>query len=123
MTLRSVSSHPDAAMMLSFARECRDILAGKKAEDILLIDLRAVSTYLDFFLICTASSRIQARALAKEIRRFMLENAVTAAVTPDMESEWIVLDFGYLVVHVFTHESRQYYNLEKLWADAERLSS
>ena len=94
-------------------------LDGKKGEDIKLIEITDVSTLADYFLICTATSGTHVKALCDAV-----EEAMDAAGEPMLNREghrsgtWVLLDFGCLVVHVFTNETRKFYDLERLWSDA-----
>ena len=94
-------------------------LDEKKALNPLCMDLRQVSNYFDFFLIATGNSKTHCTALAKDMIKFLHEKGLKEYNKPDINSEWIVLDFGSLIVHIFTEEMRAYYQLEKLWGDAE----
>ena len=97
------------------------LLNEKKGCDIVALDLRRVNSYLEFFIIATGNSRIHCRALAREIESFADVRGVRCRNKPDYESEWVVLDFDEIVIHIFTKEVRDYYQLEKLWRDADRI--
>jgi len=97
-------------------------LDEKKALNILFMDLREVSNYFDFFLIATGNSQTHCAALAKDMIKFMYEKGFKEYSKPDFNSEWIVLDFGSLIVHIFTEEMRAYYQLERLWGDAKKIN-
>lgn len=92
----------------------------KKAEDIKILDLRKITTIADFFVICTANSEPQVKAVADAI----LEGAKNDGETvwhkegTNMRS-WVLLDFVDVVVHVFLKDTRSFYSLEKLWGDAQ----
>jgi len=103
-------------------RDCLVHLDEKKALDPVFMDLRKVNSYLEFFLIATGNSQIHCRALARDIIRFLYEKGFKEHGQHDMNSDWIILDFGGLIVHIFTEELRSYYQLEKLWADAETIN-
>ena len=92
----------------------------KKAQNVVLLDLRKLTTMSDFFVICSADSDTHVRAIADAIR----DGAQGAGekVWHDEgqgESTWVLLDFVDVVVHVFHKETRSFYNLEKLWGDAK----
>lgn len=108
--------------MIVIGRDSLLHLDEKKALDPVFIDLRKVNTYLDYFLIATGNSQIHCRALARDISKFLYGKGLKEHGTHDLSSEWIILDFGGLIVHLFTEEMRSFYQLEKLWADAETLS-
>lgn len=108
-------------MILDTAKKCAGAIFAKKAEDIILLDLRQVNSYLDYFLIATGNSLLHCRALAKEVQRFMHEAGFPERTRPKLDSGWIVLDYNEIVVHLFTREIREYYQLEYLWADSARI--
>ncbi len=99
------------------------VLQDKKALDILLLDLRAVTDTADFFFLCSGSSDLHVKALAEE-----LCDQLRAAGHPPWHVEgfearrWVLIDFVDIVVHIFRQEVREYYALERLWGDAERTS-
>ena len=99
-------------------RECLEFLDQKKGADPLFIDLRKVNSYLDFFIIVTGNSHLHCKALARDTGEFLQSKGFREACKPDLGSEWIILDMGELIIHIFSEEARSYYNLEKLWADA-----
>ncbi len=116
-----VKTKPDDLMM-EIGRECLLHLDEKKAIEPVFMDLRRVNSYLDYFLIATGNSQTHCRALARDISKFLYSKGIKEYGDHDLNSEWIILDFGGLIVHIFTEEMRFYYQLEKLWADAEILS-
>jgi ribosome-associated protein len=89
-----------------------------------VLDLRSISTFTDFFVICSATSEPQLKAIAGEIEaRLKGEYGVRAvAVDGFPASQWIVLDYLQVVVHVFHRDKREFYSLEDLWGDAPRLA-
>lgn len=107
--------------ILDAARKCAGAILEKKGEDIILLDLKAVNSYLDYFIIATGNSLLHCRALAKEVQRFMHDAGLPERSRPMLDSGWIVLDYNEIVVHVFTRELREYYQLEYLWADSTRV--
>ncbi len=99
-----------------------ELALDRKAEDVLALDLRGVSTATDFFVLATGNSDIQVRAIAEHI----LEGLATAGVRPlhveGLErARWVLLDFVDFVVHVFHPQARGFYQLELLWGDAPTL--
>jgi len=96
---------------------------AKKAMEIVLIDLRGLSSITDYFLIMSGNSDRHTKAIAEEILKKMEENGYRPLGTEGLaEGRWILLDFGELVIHVFYEPVRQYYDLEGLWADAPRVN-
>jgi ribosome-associated protein len=93
---------------------------SKKALDSRVLDLREVTSLADYFLICSASNERQAQAIWDEIAKQMKEQRGDRAIHVEGYGggDWIVGDFGDLIVHVFTPEKRAYYDLERLWRHA-----
>lgn len=91
----------------------------KKAENIVLLDVHSVTTITDYFVICEGSNDRQLNAISENI----LEELAKTGQKPTLkegtpQSGWMLLDYGYVVVHIFTPERRSYYQLEKLWNEA-----
>ena len=106
-------------LAIAAARLAEDI----KAEDIIVLDVSAVSSITDFFVICSGSSTPHLKAIAREVRAGMAESqgVKPAMAEGDHESQWVVLDYGILMVHAFHPEKRELYALEDLWGDAKRI--
>lgn len=108
------------AETLDLAREIVEIASEKQASDILLLDLRKVSLLADYFVICSGASERQLTAIRDDIVEELRNNAHRRPArregTPS--SGWVLLDYGDIVVHIFTPDEREYYQLEELWADA-----
>ncbi len=95
----------------------------KKADDVTLLDVRGLTSYADYFVIVTADSERQASAIADHIEETMKKGGVSKVGVEGYESgRWILVDYGDVVAHVMNRESRGFYDLEGLWADAPRLS-
>lgn len=96
----------------------------KKAEDIVIMDVQGISPVADYFVICTATSMPHLKAIRNEVKdRFWVEhNRKPIAVDEKMESLWIILHYGDVMVHVFHKEKRDFYALEELWGDAPRVA-
>lgn len=93
---------------------------SKKAQDIKVLDIRGISSIADYFVICSGSSAVQVKAIADEVEDKMTENGYTLYHKEGYNAgRWILLDFGDMIVHVFHNEDRDFYNLERLWADAQ----
>ena len=94
----------------------------KKAEEVEVLDLRALSGITDFFLICQGNSRRQVQAIADEIQTRLRQDRVRPDhLEGEREAEWVLIDYLDFVVHVFTAERRSFYGLEKIWSDAPRV--
>lgn len=101
--------------------KCVAALDDKKGIDIKVLDLTKVSTYLDYFIIVSSTSILHSVALSKAVEEVCLEYQVTPKFRPALDSGWILLDFYSFVVHIFTEEVRDFYQLEKLWGDSKIL--
>jgi len=94
---------------------------SKKGEDICVLDLRAASTFTDYFLIMEGGSSRQNAALAEAVGRELKGLGVRPiGVEGTTHGEWILMDYGFIVVHVFSRAAREYYALEKLWGDVPK---
>ena len=95
---------------------------SKKALDLVVLDLRHSSAFTDFFVICSAHSTRQLAAIANAVADAMaLAGQRPSHVEGYGRAKWVVLDFFDIVVHVFTPDMREFYGLERLWGDADRL--
>ncbi len=100
-------------------RICANALLEKKGTNIKVLDLRPVTTFADFFVLGSGSNQRQVQAMADEVGRAMAEAGDPPNAVEGYENgEWVVLDFGDVVVHVFSEKSRTYYDLDRLWRDA-----
>lgn len=105
------------------ARHLAAIADSKKAEDVVVLDMRELVAYTDFLAICTARSERQARAIVDEVRLRVKREAglLPGGVDGGGDAGWTILDYLDCVLHVFTPEARERYGLEDLWRDAPRL--
>lgn len=97
---------------------------AKKAEDLVALDLRGISTFTEFYVICSGNSEPQLKAIAEEIQARLREEYGVKATRVDglPFSHWVVADFGDVIVHIFHEAKRAHYALEHLWGDAPRLT-
>ena len=94
----------------------------KKAVDLAVLDLQGLSSIADFFIVCSARSTTQAETIAEAVRGALRSEGVRPRHNEgSAESGWILLDYGDVVVHLFDEETRAYYALEDLWAEAKRV--
>jgi ribosome-associated protein len=94
----------------------------KKATDIVVLDLRKAAGFTDFFVICSGANPRQIRAIADATTGVLTEEGVKPAHVEGYErSEWVLLDYFDFIVHIFAPETRQFYGLERLWGNAERV--
>jgi ribosome-associated protein len=117
---RESSSALDSAEALSLARRIVDLASDKQASDIVLLDIRGVSLIADYFVICTAGSERQASAILKDLGDRLLEEFERKPLHTEgkPDSGWVLLDYGDVIVHVFSPTQRAFYDLEELWAAA-----
>ena len=101
---------------------CEEIAYDRKAENIVRIDLKEVAAVSDYFILCTATSEPHIRAIAERIQRGVLEKLKMKPLHVDgsPESRWIIVDYGMVMVHIMTEDSRSLYQLEDLWSDAPK---
>lgn len=98
-----------------------DALDDKRAKDVTVLDLRGVSTSLDFFVIATGESSLQLKALEESVRERMKAGKVLPEGVEGPSERWVLIDYGTVVVHLMSPEARDFYDLEGLWADATPL--
>jgi ribosome-associated protein len=92
---------------------------GKKAERIVVLDLRGIASFTDYFVICSGTSARQVQAIADEIvEKLKAEGTRPLHIEGYAVATWILIDYGDLVVHVFEQQAREFYDLERLWRDA-----
>lgn len=96
-----------------------EIASDRKATDVLLLDIRRLTTFADYFVIMSGTSTVQIRALSENIRERLEEEGVNALHTEGSADDgWVLIDYGAIVVHIFRPEQRSYYGLEQLWSAA-----
>lgn len=96
----------------------------KKAMDIQLLDVKDLTTIADYFLICSGNSVTQTKAIASGIEeKLKKEDIVPKKVAGKQEGRWILLDYADIIMHIFQKDERKYYELERLWADAQEILS
>jgi len=110
---------PDIPGELRLAAEAA---LSKKATAVVVLDLRKVPSFTDFFLICTAQHQRQAHAVAEAVEEAIRQTGARPAhVEGYGQSDWVLLDYFSYVVHVFTRDAREFYGLERLWGSATRI--
>jgi ribosome-associated protein len=124
---KSVSRTPPAADRPDESRPLALAIAkaglDKLAEQVLLIDVRGLTSYAEYFVVMTADSDRQAGAIADHIETEMKKAGVTKVGVEGYETgRWILVDYGDVVAHVMSKEAREFYDIEGLWADAPRLT-
>ena len=94
----------------------------KKAVDVIVLDLRNTSAFTDFFVLCSGLNQRQVKAIADAVEETLRAAKVRPAHVEGYDrAEWVLMDFFNFIVHVFTPQTREFYSLERLWGDAERI--
>jgi ribosome-associated protein len=115
VTARKHSIPPHVHAAIAAAQE-------KQAADIVLLDLGGLGAFTDYFLVCTGFSSPQVKAICDEVEERLEQSGVRRLHREGKTgSDWMLLDFGGLIVHVFTERARQFYDLERLWRSARRV--
>ena len=97
-------------------------LDDKQGSDIRLLKTTDLTVLADYFIICTANSTSHVRTLYDEVdKRLSMEDMPPVRREGNRSSSWLLLDFGSVIVHIFQKDAREFYNLERLWADAEEI--
>lgn len=103
---------------MQLADKMVEILDGKKARDISVINVDKITILTDYFVICSGTSTTHIKALADEMEFKLKEQGIEYARKEGYNSaRWILMDYGEVVVHIFHEEDRSFYNLERLWSD------
>ncbi len=104
----------------NFANTISELIFTKKGYDVKIIDLKKLTTFADYFVICSADSDTQVKAIADEIDKSLRDEGIKCWHKEGyMALQWVLLDYVDVVVHVFKKTARDFYNLEKLWGDAQ----
>lgn len=94
------------------------VLSDKKAEDIVIIDIEEKASFADYFVLCSGTSERQINTLADEIEdKFAEQGLIVKSIEGKHGSGWILMDFGDIIVNLFTKEMRERYSIEKVWGD------
>ena len=112
----------ETADPLTLAQSITQILAQHRAEQIMILDVRGKSDVTDYYVVATGRSGTQVQAMAGDVEALVAEKGLNPFHQEDLNSRtWAALDYGPVLVHIMKRESRQFYNIEKLYADADRL--
>ena len=104
---------------IELARKAVEICSEKQAKDILLLDMRQVCSFADYFVICTGDSDRQLKAIYDDIEHSFKERGLRPHhYEGSLDSGWLLLDFGDVVIHIFAPLEREYYQLDMLWSGA-----
>jgi len=101
-------------------KACLEALEEKKGSDIVVLEVKNLTLIADYFVIATGRSNTQLQALARHVEEKLEEEEIRPLrVEGFREAQWILRDYGQVVVHLFLPDQREYYNLERLWGDAK----
>ena len=101
------------------AYKIAELIFNKKGFDVKILDISPLTTMTDYFVICSADSDTQVKAISDEVDKKLRDDGIKCWHTEGYKSlSWVLLDYVDVVVHVFKTDAREYYNLEKLWGDA-----
>ncbi len=104
---------------LKLAKTVADLASDKKAEDTVILNMRKVANFCDFFVICTGNSDRHVKAIADGIDDGLhLRGIKTRRASGRKDSKWVILDLGHVVVHIFDQDAREFYGLDYLWHEA-----
>ncbi len=107
---------------LEVAKACAQLALDTKAEDVVVLDVKNISSFADYFVIMSGRSTRHVQGLAEALEGGLRSKRVKASRAEGLqEGMWVLLDFGDVVVHIFYHEQRDFYDLEGLWHDAVRI--
>ena len=108
---------------LALAKRAALAMDAKKALDLKIIGIRDISILADYFVLATGTSGTQVKALADEVEYQLDQEGIKASHVEGYRSNsWILLDYGSVVIHIFTEESRTFYDLDRLWVDGKEES-
>jgi ribosome-associated protein len=108
--------------LVEIAQLAADAAEEKKAQRVTILDIRGLSVIADYFVICHGNSQTQVQAIVNGIREKLEEAGIPIkGVEGYKEARWVLLDLGDVVVHVFHKDERDFYDLERLWGDAQQV--
>ena len=125
--MRLEKGRPETLSSLEQARRIAALAHEKLAKDVVILDMRPVTVYTDFFVVASGQNPRQTKAIFDEVHTRLKhdERLIPRSIDGEREATWIIADYLDVVLHVFTPEAREYYRLEDLWGDvpAERLEA
>lgn len=120
--MRKLKDKHSAKSGLEIARLCAQIALDNKAEDLVLLDVRGLTSFTDFFVIMSGRSTRHAQGLAEKIENELRSKRISSKNSEGLrEGVWILLDYDDVIVHIFYRETRKFYDLDGLWHDAPRI--
>lgn len=108
--------------LFNAAEQAYNIIDDKFGKDIVVLNISNISVMADYFIIASAGSSSQLKAISDAVDQKLFELGIRLRhMEGTVNSGWVLLDFGSIIVHLFTKEQREFYNLERIWGDAEKL--
>jgi ribosome-associated protein len=106
----------------TLALKIAEAALDKKADEIVLLDVTGKVDYTDYLVVCSGSSERQVKTIADEVeRRLKIKRIIPFGVEGEEDGTWVLIDYGSVILHVFYRDTRQMYDLEGLWLDADRV--
>lgn len=100
--------------------EIAKLMLEKKAIDIKVFDVRKITTLTDYFIICTSESDPQTKAVVSHVEKTLRKNGIKPTNSEGINNnEWVILDYIDIIIHIFSKQKREFYDLDRLWADAK----
>lgn len=124
MTYTETKTEPEVAPLSIFDKVKVAVAAAedKKALDLVVLNLIEITSFADYFVICHGTSSRQVQAIADEIQDRLKQQKVRPLnIEGYNNAEWVLMDYGSMIVHIFSETSRRFYDLERLWRDAEKV--
>lgn len=122
--LKAIPKAQTTADLDEIIRLALDAAGEKKAIDPVVLDLREIASFTDYFLIVSGANERQVQAISDEVFDTLKKAGTPAArVEGYKTAEWILLDYGYFIVHVFDEKARKFYDLERLWRESKRVEA
>jgi ribosome-associated protein len=110
------------ASSLQIARWCVEAAVDKKAQDVIILEIKELTSLADFFVICSGKSDRQVQSIAGNIELILKERRILPLGIEGMrEGRWVLMDYGDVIIHIFYAPVREFYDLERLWGDAPRV--
>jgi ribosome-associated protein len=122
MAMKKIKKKHQPKDGLELAKACAKIALDAKAEDLVILDVRGISSFTDYFVIMNGRSTRHVQGLAEAIEAEFRSKRIKASRAEGLqEGTWVLLDFDDVLIHIFYYEQRTFYNLEGLWHDARRI--
>lgn len=120
--MKKIKAKHHSKSSLEIARLCGEIALDKKAEDLIILDVRTICSFADYFVIMSGRSTRHVQGLAEAVEAELRTKRISNARAEGLqEGVWVLLDYDDVIVHIFYKETRRFYDLEGLWHDAPRL--